>query len=250
MVTSLLAVALPAYADEPQPDPNAVASSLQAAADPASSTTDPASDPATAAPTEDPSSEAATPDPAETTTPPADDSNPLSALTDPPASCTAALGGDPTKIQTCLTDAAAAAGGGGGTPSLPPQLAALQTFLTCASKVTDLESGKACGTALFEGLGIPKTDCLDPALDPILAALDGLITDQDPTKLQAELEGLGTELPKELAQVQECVNPTPTDSPSPTPTPTPTQSTTESNGAATADPIAAVAVVADPVFTG
>jgi hypothetical protein len=172
--------------------------------------------------------------------------NPLAGLTNPPPSCTAALGGDPTKLQTCLTDAATAAG----LPTPPAQLGALTTFLTCAAGVKTTLAGEACAEALFKALGIPDSDCLNPALNPLLAAIDKLITNQDPSGLQEELTNLPTTLPDELTQVAACLTPTDTTTPTPTPSATPSAGTSEGSGAATSDPIAAVPVVAEPNFTG
>lgn len=255
MATSLVAVAIPAYADGTSPDPTAVASAIQNGLDPATTTPTP-TDSSSAAPADnaapaDSSSSAASssseaPAPATSSSAAA---NPLAGLTDPPASCTAALGGDPTKIQTCITDAIAAAGA----PTPPAQLAPVTAFLTCASTASGAVSGKLCVTTLFTALGIPDTTCPDAVLQPVLEALDGLIQNQDPAKLQAVLTGLPTELPAELMKVAACLTPTATTStPAPTPTPSATASTgtSVSSGAAVSDPTDPVAVAAEPTFTG
>jgi hypothetical protein len=112
-------------------------------------------------------------------------------------------------------------------------------------------AGEACAETLFKTLGIPDSDCLNPAVNPILNALDALITNQDPSALQAELTGLSTELPKELTQVQDCLMPAadPT-TPAPTSSATPSAGTSTGSGAAVSDPTVPVAVAAEPTFTG
>jgi hypothetical protein len=249
MATSLAAVAIavPAYADSSSSSTNPIstlAESPSPSATPSPSDTPAASDTpgAKASPSATSSSTAAGSKAATSGIA----ANPLAGLTDPPASCTAALGGDPTKLQTCLTDAATAAG----LPTPPAQLGALTTFLTCAAGVKTTLAGEACAEALFKALGIPDSDCLNPALNPLLAAIDKLITNQDPSGLQEELTNLPTTLPDELTQVAACLTPTDTTTPTPTPSATPSAGTSEGSGAATSDPIAAVPVVAEPNFTG
>jgi hypothetical protein len=236
MATSLVAVAVPAYAGS-STDPG---SAVTGAVTPGSTSSD-----ASPSPSPSPSTDTSSAS-SKTASTNADSTNPLAALT-PPASCTQAFGGDPTKIQQCLTDAAGALGGG----SPPPQAAALQTFFTCAQAALVSQSaaaGEKCGTDLFTALGIPGADCLDPTLQPILKALDALLKNQDPSQLQTVLEGLGTTLPAQLQQLPACLNPTPSDSA--TPTPTPVESTTAASAPATSDPTTAIPVSATPTFTG
>jgi hypothetical protein len=89
---------------------------------------------------------------------------------------------------------------------------------------------------------------LDPTLQPIPQALDALLKNQDPSKLQSVLDGLGTTMSAQLQQLPACLNPTPSDSA--TPTPTPVEVTTEASAPATSDPTEAVPVSATPNFTG
>ena len=270
MATSLVAVAIPAYATDAAspPDPTGVTGALQKGltptssgntagtpADAAGTSTDTAGTPTDTAGT--PTDTAGTP----ANTAGSGDSNTAAttggskattgaAAVAPPASCTATLGGDPTKLQACVTDGAKALAAALNAPAPPPQLAAVQTFLTCAAATKTTLGGEACGEALFKALGIPDSDCLNPAVNPILNAIDALITNQDPSVLQGELTGLSTSLPNELTQVQACLMPTTPSTPPSTPPVTPIKGTTAKSGAASSDPIAAVAVAAEPTFTG
>jgi hypothetical protein len=249
MATSLaaVAVAVPAYADSSSSSTNPTSTSSPSPSvspSPSATPTAAGSPAAKAAPAASSSSASAG---SKAATSGIAAANPLAGLTDPPPSCTAALGGDPTKLQTCLTDAAAAAG----LPTPPAQLGAVTTFLTCAAGVKTTTAGEACAQALFKALGIPNTDCLDPALKPILNAIDALITNQDPSALQEELSTLPNKLPTELSQVQACLTPAAaTTTPAPTPTATPSAGTSEGSGAAVSDPTVPVAVAAEPTFTG
>jgi hypothetical protein len=256
MATSLVAVAVPAFAAG-SPDPTGVISTIQNGLDPSATPTPDASGtppvvdssaPASASP-----SASATPTPTASTSGPA--GNPVTDL----ATCLAAAGLNPTAAQKCFTDAVSGLQGqlpSGGTGGAPDPTTALTTFFACAQTALTAKStaaGEKCGTDLFAALGISQAKCLDPTLQPLLSAIDGLLGG-DPAKLQAEVTNLPNTLPGQLQALPNCLQGTSDPTATPTPTPTPSVSTgtgtSGASGAATSDPIAAVAVAATPNFTG
>ena len=171
--------------------------------------------------------------------------------------CLAAAALDPTKTQKCFSDATAGlqgmGGGGSGSSSAgtPDPQAALTTFFACVQAALTAKSTAAvemCGTDLFAALGIKQAKCLDPALQPLLKALDGLLAGS-PAALQAALADLPKALPNELQQLPICLQGA-ASAPKPTKAPVVSTGTKSSSGAAVSDPIAAVAVAAQPNFTG
>jgi hypothetical protein len=276
MVTSLVAVAVPAYAGDVTPGTTGAASTvqngLQPGANPASQAA-PDNSSSSAPSSGSGSSSAAAPgsstqtSPGQSTTqksggsnaPATTTTNSSSASSNPVAdlgTCLAAAGMDPTKSQKCFSDAAAGlqgmggggSGGGGGTPD--PK-AALTTFFACVQTALTAKStaaGEQCGTDLFAALGIKQAKCLDPALQPLLKAIDGLLAGS-PAALQAALADLPKSLPGELQQLPICLQGAPPAT-KPTKAPVTSTGTKSTSGAAVSDPIAAVAVAAQPNFTG
>jgi hypothetical protein len=264
MATSLAAVAIavPAYADSSSDATNpitALVPTTDDSASPGATTTPDPTDTQTAAPADATATptDTATPTPSATSSAPAA-GNPVTDL----ATCLATAGLDPTAAQKCLTDAASGlqsllpTGGTGGGGGAPDPTTALTTFFTCAQgALTSMSTaaGEKCGTDLFTALGIAQAKCLDPTLQPLLTAIDGLIGG-DPSKLETELTDLPNTLPGQLETLPDCLqgttSATPTPSASVSPSASASTGTTTNSGGAVSDPTDPIAVAAEPTFTG
>jgi hypothetical protein len=275
MVTSLVAVAVPAYAGDATPGTTGAASTVQnglqpgaapasqAAPDSSSSTAPSSGSGSSGAAAPSSSSQTSTGQPttqkgASSKAPATTTSNSSAASSNPVAdlaTCLAAAALDPTKTQKCFSAAAAGlqgmGGGGSSGAGTPDPKAALTTFFACVQAALTAKStaaGETCGTDLFAALGIKQAKCLDPALQPLLKAIDGLLAGS-PAALQKALADLPKTLPGELQQLPICLQGAPPAT-KPTKAPVASTGTKSTSGAAVSDPIAAVAVAAQPNFTG